>query len=63
MTKKLMLIAAFAGMVMFLAAGCCGFGKSCCDSCKNCDDKGACPMKAEAPAKAGAPVKAETPAK
>ena len=59
MMKKLMLTAAFAGVVMVLAAGCCLFGKDCCDSGKKCDaktvacpaDKPACPAKMDAPAK------------
>jgi len=64
MMKKLMLTAAFAGVVMFLAAGCCGFGKDG-DSCKKCGkkecacvEKGSCPMKANAD-KASCPMKAD----
>ena len=61
MMKKLMLTAAFAGVVMFLSAGCGSFCKDGCDCCKKSGDKcagvekGGCPMKTE--------CKMETPAK
>ena len=57
MMKKLMLTAAFAGVVMFLVSGCHGFGKDCCDSCKKCNDKAACPMKTECEKPVTAPAK------
>ncbi len=65
MMKKLMLTAAFAGVVMVLAAGCSSFCKESCDSGKKCDDKAACcsANKAACPAKAGDVKKADAPAK
>ncbi len=62
MMKKLMLTAAFAGVVMFLAAGCSSFCKMD-DSCKKCDDKGASVEKPACPMKTNCDVKVEAPAK
>jgi len=63
MMKKLMLTAAFAGVVMFLAAGCSSFCKDCCDSGKKCEDKGASVEKPACPMKTNCDVKVEAPAK
>jgi len=62
MMKKLMLTAAFAGVVMFLAAGCCGFCKDLCGCDKKADDKAACDMKAASDVKADCAKKVEAPA-
>lgn len=62
MMKKLMLTAAFAGVVMFLAAGCSSFckaddaGKKCEDKCASVE-KPACPMKTNCDMKVEAPAK------
>lgn len=62
MMKKLMLTAAFAGVVMFLAAGCCGLCKDWCGCDKKCDDKAACAEKAACDVKADCAKKVEAPA-
>ena len=52
MFRKALMIAAFAGAVMFVAAGCCGSGscgKSDCPSGKACPTT-ACPGKTACPA-------------
>ena len=52
MFRKALMIAAFAGAVMFVAAGCCGSGgKSDCPSGKACPTT-ACPGKTACPAPA-----------
>lgn len=60
--KKILMTAAFAGAVMFIAAGCCGAGKDCAkSSCELpaacvekcvCPDKGKCKTDAKACAQA-----------
>lgn len=56
MMKKLMLTAAVAGVVMFVATGCGIFGKDCCGS-----DKAACAAKADCSKKADCAKKADCP--
>ncbi|MPN13305.1 hypothetical protein SDC9_160626 [bioreactor metagenome] len=58
MMKKLMLMAAAAGVVMFVATGCGIFCKDCCGS-----DKAACAAKADCSKKADCPKTEVAPAK
>lgn len=62
MMKKLLLTAAFAGVVMFLAAGCCDLCKDWCGSDKKCADKAAAADKAACDMKTDCAKTVEAPA-